>query len=127
MRAAVLLPAGLVGFRTLRPFLPVADGFQPVSGQPQRHQELLGGAGAAIAQPDVVFGRTALVAMAFHRDHSVGEIGQNGFQSGRVAAKRIARIAADIALVVVEVGVLSLRADALLDRLARRWWGRRRW
>src|ERR1019366_9886349 len=66
------------------------------------------------------------ISMALHRDHGVGEIGQNGFQSAGLAGQRIARVAADLALIVVEVGVLRVRTDAFLDRLARRR-GWRRW
>ena len=50
VRAAVLLPAGLVVVGALRTFLAVADGLQLVAGNTQLDQEVLGGGSAAVAQ-----------------------------------------------------------------------------
>src|ERR1035438_4616062 len=73
----VLLVAGFVGIRALRPFLAVADRLQPVRRHAQRLQELLGRCRAPVAQAEVVFGRAAFVAVAFHHDDGRGEIGQD--------------------------------------------------
>ena len=131
--AAILLPAGFVGFGALRTLLAVADRLQPVGGNSELHQEILGGTGAAVAQAEIVFGRAALVAVAFHHDRRVREIGEDALDGGRIPGQHVARIAADIALVVIEVDVLDVGAEALLEgdavglsRLGRRRRRRRR-
>ena len=66
--AAILLIAVFGGLHAEGLFLAEADGVDAIGGDAQRDEILLGGAGAAIAQSEVVFGRTALVAMAFNGD-----------------------------------------------------------
>ena len=77
VNAPVLLPAGFLLFGALRTFLTVADSVQPVGGNAESLEELLGGAGAAVAQPSVVLGGAAFVAMALNIDGLIGEIGQD--------------------------------------------------
>ena len=84
----------LVGFGALRTLLAVADGLQTVGGNSELHQEVLGGTGAAVAQAQVVFGRAALVAVAFHHDGGVREIGEDALERGGVAGQDVAGIAA---------------------------------
>jgi hypothetical protein len=47
--APVLLPAGFLLFGALRMLLAIADGIQPLGGLAQSLEEVLGGAGAAVA------------------------------------------------------------------------------
>src|ERR1019366_4825810 len=96
--------AGFVLLGTLRAFLAVADGLQPVGGDAKSLQELFGGAGAAVAQPEVVLGGAAFVAMALDDDGRIGDIG----------------------LIVVEVSVQDFRRDALRKGNRRRGSRRRR-
>src|ERR1039458_5542149 len=127
MDAPVLLPAGLILLAALRPLLAEADRLQLVGGNAQLHQEVLGGAGALVAQQLVVLGRAAFIAMPFDGDDGAGEVGDDGLQRGGVLRQRGLRIGADVALIVVEVAVLQFR-DPIRQRLGRRWWrGRRRW
>src|SRR6266704_1604902 len=65
MAATVLLPATFVVLHAERLFLAVADGAQPVCGNSERDDVLLHGAGAAIAETQIVFGGAALVAVSF--------------------------------------------------------------
>src|ERR1019366_3772975 len=74
--------AGFVLLGTLRAFLAVADGLQPVGGDAKSLQELFGGAGAAVAQPEVVLGGAAFVAMALDDDGRIGEIAQDALRKG---------------------------------------------
>src|SRR5688572_27096852 len=69
MRAAVLRPRALVLSRIERKLLPVADGPQPVGGDPERDEIGTGGDGAPLAQCQIVLGRSALVAVAFDCQH----------------------------------------------------------
>src|ERR1700677_1137372 len=82
VRAPVPLPARFVLVGTLRPLLAVTDSLQTVGGNAQLHQEILGGAGAGVAQPQVIFGRAAVVAMAFHHNGGIRKIGEEGLERG---------------------------------------------
>src|SRR5262245_22125527 len=62
--ATVLLPTGFVCIRALRTLLAVADRLQAVGRNAELGKELLGGSGAPVAETQVVFGRSALVAMS---------------------------------------------------------------
>jgi len=70
--AAVLLPARLLALHAEGLFLAVADGTQPVGRNAERYKELLYGAGSAVAEAEVVFRRTTLVAVAFDRYFDLG-------------------------------------------------------
>ena len=80
MGAAVALPAGFVGFGADRPLFAIADGFEPIGRHAQLHQKVFGRSGSAVAQAEIVFGRTALVAVSFHGDGGVGEIGEDALE-----------------------------------------------
>src|SRR6476469_3340909 len=92
VRAAVPLPAILVGFGTGGPFLAVADGLQPVAGNPELHQKILGGGGSAVAQSKVVLGRAAFVAVALDGDAGSPKLLQDGLYGISVLRQRGARI-----------------------------------
>src|SRR5581483_10063778 len=91
---------GLVG--ALRPLLTIANGFQPVGRHTQAHQKVLGGRFAAVAETEILLGRTALVAIPLQNHLAVLEIVQNVFNCIGILRLRRKRILADIALVEVE-------------------------
>src|SRR5437867_13148841 len=64
MAATILLPAGFGALHAERLLLAEADGAEAVGRDAQREEILLDGTGAAIAEAEVVFGRTTLIAMA---------------------------------------------------------------
>src|SRR5581483_4463995 len=66
--AAVLLPAGFVGLGAERLFLAIADRLDAAVIHAGRHQGVLDSIGAVVAESEVVFGRTTLVAMSFNRE-----------------------------------------------------------
>src|SRR5579872_512024 len=105
MHAPVLLPAGFVRFRTLRPFLAVADRLDAIPRHAEADEEFLGRGGAAVAQAEVVFRRSALVAMTFDHDRRVREIAQDGLDGGGILRQHALRVAADVTLVVIEVSI----------------------
>ena len=116
MRAPVSLPATFVGLRADRAFLAVADGLQPVRRNSQLDQEVAGGTGAAIAQAEVIFRGSALVAVPFHVDGGVGEIGEDALQRVGVGRQRGARVVANIVRIVVEERIAKIRLNARLER-----------
>ena len=59
------MPARLVALHAEGLFLAVADGAQPVRRNAERYKELFYGGGAAVAEGEVVFRRTTLIAVAF--------------------------------------------------------------
>ena len=115
--AAILLIAVFGRLHTEGLFFAEADGIDAIGGDAQRDQVLLGGAGAAIAESEVVFGGTALVAMAF-----------NGDALGRVVAEILggfaesgASVGANVGLVEVKVSVADfLGEDFVLRGVVRR-------
>src|ERR1039458_7663547 len=88
--------------------------------------ELFGGAGAAVAQPEIVLGGAAFVAMALDDDGRIGEIAQDALQRGGILGENVAGVTADIGLIVVEVSVQDFRRDALRKGNRRRGSRRRR-
>src|SRR5207248_8490448 len=68
MSAAVALQAGLGELCALRPLLAVTHDLQAGFGDPVLAEDLDGAPCAAVAQTEVVFGRTALVAVAVDDD-----------------------------------------------------------
>jgi hypothetical protein len=121
--AAVLLPAGFVGFGAEGLFLAPTDGVDAIGGNAEADKIFLDGIGAALSECKVVFGGTALVAVAFNGEALVRialqEVG--GF------LKSDAGIGTNISLVVVEVGVAYFFEEEFLEgfRLSRR--RRRMW
>src|SRR5579864_1953647 len=76
MTAAVLLPAAFVGLGAERFFLTVADGLDAAGTDSGGDQGTLHRIGAAIAQSQVVLGRSALVAVALNREVDIGMLPQ---------------------------------------------------
>src|SRR4029077_1738434 len=68
MGSPIFLPAGLVLLRAEGSFFSVADGLNAVNCHSLRHQKILGGVRAAIAQGHVVFSGAALVAVSLDHD-----------------------------------------------------------
>ena len=68
----VLLPAAFIRLSTEWPFLAVTNRGDPVTGDAQRDQEVLGRIGTPITKPQVVFNASALVAMSFNTDGHIG-------------------------------------------------------
>src|SRR5277367_1523620 len=68
MPASILLPAGFVRFRAERFLLAVADRLDAARANARRDQSLLHSCCARISQRQVIFRRTALIAMSFNRD-----------------------------------------------------------
>jgi len=96
--AAVLRPALLGGFPALRARLAPADSLQPAAGYAKTFQQVFYRFRSAIAQLEVVLGRTRLVAMAFHQDLDAGEVMENSSQGIGVLCQRCTRILADLTL-----------------------------
>ena len=126
MPAAILLPAGLVVIAAKLLLLTEADRVQPIGGDPQRHEILLDGAGAAVAEREVVLRRTALIAVTFNGDAHLRVIAQelSGLREG------FASIAANVGFVKVKVSVAHFLQEEFVDiwsglRL-RRWRSRNR-
>src|SRR5690606_16655457 len=67
-RAAVLRPGGFVGAEGFRALLAIADRRDADRVDTECGEIVLGGIGAALAKGEVIFTRTALVAMALDGD-----------------------------------------------------------
>jgi hypothetical protein len=104
--AAVALPAvfGLIGADGA--FLAVADQAQLRGGDAHGDQEFLGGAGAAIAEGQVVLFRAALIGVAFDQQFLVGIVGQNVANDADVGLQNRGRIITNGGLIVVEQSVV---------------------
>ena len=90
------------------PFLAVADRLHAIRGDSQRDQEILGRLRPAVAQRQVVFGGTALVAMAFD-DHFDLRIGFR--RKSRRLHEGGLRVGTNVGLVEIEVGVLHFARE----------------
>src|SRR6202011_4538647 len=88
--------------------------------------ELLGGAGTAVAQPEVILGGAAFVAMSFNDDGRIGEIAQDALERGGILGENGAGVTANVGLIIVEISVLNVRREGLVDGDHRRRLGRRR-
>src|SRR6266850_8597510 len=119
--ATVLLPASLSVLQAERLFLAVADGAQPVWRDAERHEELLHGAGAAVAEAEVVFRRTTLIAVAFDGYLEPRIL----FQEIRGCRERGAGVWTNISLVEVEIGIAHFSQEEFVVRGP--CWRRRRW
>src|SRR6185312_12520534 len=69
--APVLRPAAFLVLAAERLLLAVADGADPVGADPQLHQFSLHRIGTVVAQRQVVFLGSAVVAVAFNHDRKV--------------------------------------------------------
>src|SRR5271168_2324044 len=99
--ATVLLPAFFVAFGAEGLFFAEADGAQAVGGDALRDEVLLDGAGATVAEAQVVFRGAAFVAMAFD-GHSELRIVAQKFRGVR---KSFAGVRANVGFIEIEIGV----------------------
>src|SRR5258708_17659551 len=99
--AAILLPARFVVLVAEGLFLAEADGADAIGGDAQGNEILLDGAGAAIAEREVVFGGPALVAMAFNGHANLRVVAQavGGF------GELLAGIRANVSLVGIDISI----------------------
>ena len=116
MGAPVSLPAAFVGLRTNGALFAVADGLQPVGGNAQLHQKIARRSRAAVAQTEVIFSRPALVAVPFHIDGGVGEVGEDALQCVGIGRERGARVVANVVRIVIEQRVAKIGLNARLQR-----------
>src|SRR5882672_9614712 len=110
MPAPVLLPARFVALRAERLFFAVADRLDATGVYASRHQSTLHRAGALVAQCDVVFRGTALVAMSFDSKAHI----RMSVQELHVGLERTLLITADVRLVVIEINILNILAEQFL-------------
>src|SRR5688572_1322173 len=101
MGAAVLRPRGLVARGIEGPFLSIGDGGQPVSGDAEVDEIVAGGAGALLAEGEVVIGGPALVAVALDGDFRRAMV----LHPQRMFLEDAPRLVGEASLVVVEVDV----------------------
>src|SRR5712692_7763206 len=105
--ATILLPAGFVALRAEGLFLAETDGADAVGGDAQGDEILLDRTGATIAEREVVFGGTALVAMAFDGHAKLRVIAQEVGGLG----ERFASVRANVGFVEVEIGVTDFLVE----------------
>src|SRR3954466_7004614 len=98
MCTAVLLPARFVRFIAERLFFAVADGLDAPRGNAGLRKRVAGGAGAAVAQCQVVFGRATLVAVPLDRELPVGML----LQECGARSDLLLRVSTDRVGVVIE-------------------------
>src|ERR1700730_1729594 len=101
MTTAILLVAVLGCLHAKRFFLAEAHGVKTVRRETERNEVLLDGAGTAIAEGKVVFGRATLIAVTFNGDLDLRIVPQelSGF------GESVAGIRANVCFVEIEVGV----------------------
>ena len=80
-----------------------ADGAKAVGRNTKRHEILLGGAGSAIAEREIVFGGAALIAMALDGGTSLRMIAEEL----RSLRKGGTRVSPNVSFIEVEVSVLD--------------------
>src|SRR5436853_2937296 len=115
MIAAVLLPAIVVGLSADRFFLAVAYGLDLVFLDPGLQQGALGGWGTVCAQAYVVFGRAALVSIAFDLDYPV-RMGADGLCR---LGQHLLGIRTQVILVIIEIDVANVLIKQFLFRRRR--------
>src|SRR5579885_313223 len=118
MTAAVLLPALLAVLGAERFFFSVADGLHAICRNPCSHKRVLDRTGAVIAQGEIVFGGSALVAVSFNRERDVRML----LQECGVSLNGRLLISANIRLVVIKVDVLNVLREHLLVSHRRLCW-----
>jgi hypothetical protein len=116
MGAPIPLPAAFVGFRTDRAFLAVADRSQPVGRNSQLREKVTRRGRPAIAEAEVIFRRTALVAVSFNIDAGVGEIGKYALQRVGIGGERRTRVVANVVRIIIEKRVPKIRLNARFER-----------
>src|SRR5579884_536874 len=115
LSTAFPLPATFVAFGTHRALLTVADGFKFVPWHTEPNEKIARGCGAPVAQTQVVFGRTTLIAVSFHHDNRARKIVENALQRFGVGRESVARVAADVVRIVIKERVLQIREDAIFQ------------
>lgn len=121
MAPAVLLPTRLPVFGTEGTFLPITDRLDAIGGYAERHQKIFCGVGTTVAQPHVIGGTSALVAVPFDGYVHTGI----GLEEVCALGQVISRVGADIGLVEVKERILHLAVE-LIPHTRLRWPGRRR-
>src|SRR5216683_1314771 len=111
MAATVLLPAAFLALRAERLFLAVADGAQPVCGNSERDDVLLHGAGAAIAEAQIVFRGAALVTVSFDGRLDLRVV----LQEIRGFRERLAGIGTNVRFVVIEICIAHFLQEELIE------------
>jgi hypothetical protein len=102
--------AGFGGFGAEGLFFAPTGGAEMVGGNAEADEIFLDGVGAALAESEVVFGGTTLVAMAFDGDTSVGIV----LEEVRGFLESGAGIGANIGGVVIEVGVANFLEEEFI-------------
>ena len=109
--ATILRVAGFGGFGAEGLFFAPAGGAEMVGGNAQADEIFLDGIGTALAESEIVFGRTALVAMAFNGDAGVGialeEVGR--------FLESLASIRTNRGGIVIEVGVANFLEEEFVE------------
>src|SRR5580698_8193533 len=105
--AAVLLPARFVALGTERLFFSVADRLDAAGTDSRRNQCVLHRSGSFVAQGQVIFRGSALVAVPLHRETD----GRVLVEELHIAQHRALLIAANVGLVIVEVDILDVLAE----------------
>src|SRR5580658_10685182 len=121
--AAVLLPAPFVALGTERLFFSVADRLDAAGADSRRNQSVLHRRGSFVAQGQVIFRGSALVAVPLHRETD----GRVLVEELHIAQHRALLIAANVGLVIVEVDILDVLTEQVFiggrcRRRGRRWW-----
>src|SRR6516225_5558852 len=120
--AAILLPAGfgLLGAELL--FFTPTGGAEVGRGNAETDEIFLDRIGAALAESEVVFGRTAVVAVAFDGHVRVGI----GLEERSGLLKSLAGVGANVGFIQIEEGVAHFLGEEFVHALgARRRGGRR--
>src|ERR1700737_1597488 len=110
MPPSIFLVALLSRFRASGFFFAIAHGTYAISGNAQRNEVLLYGAGATITECEVVFRGAALIAMTFNVDFNLRIAAQ---EFGGLT-QRFASIGANVGLVEIEVGVVNFAQKQLV-------------
>jgi len=90
-------------------FLAEADRIELIARDACVHEIVLGGLRARIAQRDVVFGRTALVAVSLDLQFVTRILRKDGCQFFGIGGQSADRVVAQSVCVVVEVGAAGSR------------------
>src|SRR6202020_1967700 len=112
MSTAVLLPASFVAFAAERFFLAVADRLDAAGCDSGGGQRVLHGCRTLVAQGQVIFGRSAFVAVSLDRDIDRGML----VQKQHVRLNRALLVGAHAGLIVVEVNVLYVLREQFFFR-----------
>ena len=107
MTATILLPASFVALGAERLLFPVADRLDAAGIDTLRGQHILDCGGALVSQSQVVFGRTAFVAVSLDRDVHVGML----YQKLSIGLDRTLLIGADVSPIVVKVNILDTLSE----------------